>query len=604
MTSRVGSERRRLAELRDTSVAVLRLSWDASPSTLVTALVLAALQAVIPPLMVWLGKQLVDLVVEGVRTGGITEADALPTVVALGAAAALLKITTTLAGHRQRLYATVVELHAEQRILDKLASLEVSYFDRPDWYDDVSRATRDLAWRPYAVAWTVVNMAGSLVALAGMLVLLLTLSPWLALLGLFAVSPTAALNRRFNRQLYTFFRQSTTEERQRNYLRDLLTHAQTAREVKVFELAPHLLERHAELSRRRLSALRHLQGRADRRVVLGALVSGGSLGLAYGLVASWGLAGRLTPGDLAVVIGAFSAVTAQMGGVFQSLFELDQNVSFLTDYFSLLQMEPAVDVPERPAALPSSLGDGVRFEGVTFTYPHQSAPVLRGVDLHISPGQLLALVGHNAAGKTTLVKLLLRFYEADDGRITVGGVDVHELDPAELRRRIGVLFQDFARYELSVRDNVGFGRPEREPADGAVMAALSGAGAEDILRDLDGLDTNVGNLFEGGHDLSGGEWQRLAFSRLIFRDADIWVLDEPTSALDAHVEAALFARIRGMLEGRIGIVLSHRFSTVRAADVIAVMEQGCIVEFGTHDDLLAANGTYAHLFLSQAAAYR
>lgn len=596
--------RRRLAGLLGTMRSVLRLSWEAAPATLVTALVLAAFQAVIPPVMVWLGKILVDSVVEG-GGGGASQGDLVPTVAALGIAAALLKLATSVAGHRQRLYATVVELHAEQRVLERLATLDVGYFDRPDWYDQVARATRDLAWRPYGAAWTMVTMVGSLVAMAGMLVLLLTLSPWLAALGLLAVAPTAILHHGFNQELYEFFKETTADERRRRYLGELFTHAQTAREVKVFDLAAPLLDRHRDLSKRRLHVMRQLQSRADRKVVVGALVSGASLAAAYGLVASWGLEGRLTPGDLAVVIGAFSAVTAQMGGVFQSVFELDQNASFLSDYFSFLRTEPLITGPDRPAELPKALHGGVRFEGVTFTYPGHSQPVLQGVDLHVGPGQLLALVGQNAAGKTTMVKLLLRFYDPDEGRILLGGIDVRELDPMELRRRVGVLFQDFAKYELSVRDNVAFGRPEREPTDEAVMAAVRGADAEGIMLDLeDGLDSNVGSLFEGGHELSGGEWQRLALARLLFRDADVWVLDEPTSALDAEVEAVLFSRLRTLLRDRIGIVLSHRFSTVRAADVIAVMDAGRIVEFGTHDELIAAQGTYADLFHKQAAAYR
>jgi len=601
----VTNRRQRLLDLLRTLADVIRLSWEAAPSTLVTALVLAGFQAVVPPVMVWLGKVLVDLVVKGASGGTVSGADVAPTVVALGIGAAVLRVATTVAGHRQRLYATVVELHAERRILERLASLDVSHFDRPDWYDQVARATRDLAWRPYGAAWTLVSMTGSLVALAGMLVLLSTLSPLLALLGLLAVMPTAVLHRRFNQQLYRFFKESTADERQRKYLGELLTQGQTAREMKVFDVAGEVLERHRGLSEKRLGVMRELQSRADRKVVFGALLSGASLAAAYGLVASRGLAGDFTAGDLAIVIGAFSAVTTQMSGVFQSMFELDQNASFLADYFAFVRTEPESAGGERQAELPGSLEGGVNFEGVTFTYPGQAEPVLRGVDLHVGPGQLLALVGQNAAGKTTLVKLLLRFYEPDDGSITVAGVDVRQLDPRRLRARIGVMFQDFARYELTVRDNVGFGRPEREPTDEAVMAAVRGADAEAILLDLQqGLDSNVGPLFEGGHDLSGGEWQRLALARLLFRDADIWILDEPTSALDAEIEAALFGRLRTLLRDRIGIILSHRFSTVRAADVIAVVDEGRIAEFGTHDELIAAQGKYAQMFNRQAAAYR
>jgi len=224
------------------------------------------------------------------------------------------------------------------------------------------------------------------------------------------------------------------------------------------------------------------------------------------------------------------------------------------------------------------------------------------------------LVGQGQAGgglpgdvslKTSLVKILLRFYDPQQGSVRVGGVDIREVDPADLRRRVGVLFQDFAHYELSARDNVALGRTEREPTDDAVLAALRTARADELVTAMpDGLDSIVGRLFEGGHDLSGGEWQRLALARLLFRDADIWVLDEPTASLDAEVEASVFADLRALLHDRIGIVISHRFSTVRSADRIAVLEDGRVIELGTHDELVGAGGTYARLFELQAAGYR
>jgi ATP-binding cassette subfamily B protein len=245
------------------------------------------------------------------------------------------------------------------------------------------------------------------------------------------------------------------------------------------------------------------------------------------------------------------------------------------------------------------------FEDVAFTYPGGTEPALAGLSLEIRPGELVALVGDNGAGKTSLVKLLLRFYDADKGSVRIGGVDLKEVDPEDLRHRIGILFQDFTNYELSARENVNLGDVTRSSDDDAVLAALESARAADIVKGLrDGLDAKVGRLFEGGHDLSGGEWQRLALARLIYRDADIWILDEPTSALDPEAEAGIFAELREQLEGRIGIVISHRFSTVRIADRIAVIGDGRVTELGTHEELLALGGRYAHLFELQAAGYR
>jgi len=570
-----------------------------------TTVVLAALTAVVPPAMVWLGKHLVDLLVESGGNPAITGRDLAPTVVALGALAGVLRGLGTVQVHRQRLFATAVELHAERRLLERVALVDLGYFDQPEWHDRAARATRDLSWRPYSVASTLISFCGSLVGVGGMLLLLATISPLLAVLGLGSVVPSAFTQRRVNRDIYQFWNERTTEERQRQYLRELLSEPQAAKEVRAFGLAPHLLQRHAGAMSGRLDAMRRLHARADRGIVVGAIATGLALGASYALVADRGLAGKLTAGDLTLVIGAFTAVTTQMSVLLGSLFQIDQNAAFLADYFSFLEVEPLLPVAEPAAPLPDQLDDGVRFESVTFTYPGGPAPALRDLTLHVRRGELLAVVGANGAGKTSLVKLLLRFYDPDEGAVRVGGVDVRQADPSELRRRIGVLFQDYAHYELTARDNVGLGRVERPPTDDAVLAALRTAEAEDVVAALPaGLDSMVGRLFEGGHDLSGGEWQRLALARLLFRDADVWVLDEPTAALDAEVEASVFASLRTLLHDRIGIVISHRFSTVRAADRIAVLEGGTVTELGTHEELIALDGRYAELFHLQAAGYR
>jgi ATP-binding cassette, subfamily B, bacterial len=242
---------------------------------------------------------------------------------------------------------------------------------------------------------------------------------------------------------------------------------------------------------------------------------------------------------------------------------------------------------------------------VTFTYPGGTEPAVKDLSLHIRGGELIALVGENGAGKSTLIKLLLRFYDPSHGAIRVGGADLRELDPESWRSRIGVLFQDFASYEFSVRENVQMGRPGMIADDRKVLSALEDARSDWLLKKMPkGLDAKVGRLFEGGHDLSGGEWQRLALARIMYRDADIWILDEPTASLDPEAEAAIFAELKEMLRGRIGIVISHRFSTVRIADRIAVVEDGKVSELGTHEELLMARGRYAHLFELQAAGYR
>jgi ATP-binding cassette subfamily B protein len=284
---------------------------------------------------------------------------------------------------------------------------------------------------------------------------------------------------------------------------------------------------------------------------------------------------------------------------------VDQHTTFLDDYFSFLAIEPLVPVPAEPRSAPSRLARGIEFDDVTFKYPGGTEPAVAGLSLHIQDGELMALVGENGAGKSTLVKLLLRFYDADQGSVRVGGVDVKDMDPAALRGRIGVLFQDYTNYELSIRENVVMGRPDGTVDDERVMKALRDSRSEWLVKKMPkGLDSKVGRLFDGGHDLSGGEWQRLALARIMYRNADIWILDEPTSSLDPEAEAGIFAELKENLRGRIGIVISHRFSTVRIADRIAVIAQGRVTELGTHEELVGARGRYAQLFDLQAAGYR
>ena len=284
---------------------------------------------------------------------------------------------------------------------------------------------------------------------------------------------------------------------------------------------------------------------------------------------------------------------------------VDQHTTFLDDYFSFLAIDPLVPVPAAPRVVPSGSNRADRLRRRHVFVPGGTEPAVEGLSLQIRSGELIALVGENGAGKSTLVKLLLRFYDPDRGSVRIGGVDLRDLDPEQLRSRIGVLFQDYASYELSVRENVVMGRPDGLIDDDRVREALRDSRSEWLVKKMpNGLDSRVGRLFEGGHDLSGGEWQRLALARIMYRNADIWILDEPTSSLDPEAEAGIFGELKENLQGRIGIVISHRFSTVRIADRIAVIADGRVTELGTHDELLRADGRYAQLFELQAAGYR
>jgi ATP-binding cassette subfamily B protein len=435
--------------------------------------------------------------------------------------------------------------------------------------------------------------------------LLASLHYVLVLLAVVAAVLSLLLERRVNSQLYEFFYKETPEEREREYLADLLVQPRTTKEIRAYVLSDYLLGRHHDRSEE-LFRLRERMYRSGTRIsLLTGFVTGTALALAYLFLAVQGASGAIDPGGVVLVIGAFTSVSQTLSNISSTFVAVDQHTTFLDDYFSFLSIGHLVPVPAHPKALPARLEDGIEFDNVAFSYPGGTEPAVEGLNLHIRNGELMALVGENGAGKSTLVKLLLRFYDANRGSVRVGGVDLKDMDPVALRSRIGVLFQDYASYELTVRENVLMGRPDVKADDERVMEALRNSRSEWLVRKMpNGLDSKVGRLFEGGHDLSGGEWQRLALARIMYRNADIWILDEPTSSLDPEAEAGIFAELKENLRGRIGIVISHRFSTVRIADRIAVIDGGRVIEIGSHAELLKAGGRYSRLFELQAAGYR
>jgi len=498
-----------------------------------------------------------------------------------------------------------VQLEAERRLLEQASKVDLGHFDNSDWHDRLARAKRDVSWRPGDLTWSVLGLSGNIVTIVLMAGLLASLHWVLVVLALSAALLSLALERRVTAKLYEFFYKETPEEREREYLGDLLVQPRTTKEIRAYVLADYLLGRHRDRSEE-LYRLREQMYRSGTRIsMLTGFVTGTALALAYLFVAMEGISGGISPGGVVLVIGAFTSVSGTLGNISSTFVAVDQHTTFLEDYFSFLAIDRLVPVPKPARDVPKSLEAGIEFDDVSFTYPGGTEPAVKNLDLHIRGGELIALVGENGAGKSTLVKLLLRFYDPTEGGIRIGGADLRELDPEALRSRIGVLFQDYASYELSVRENVQMGRPGQIGDDKRVLAALEDARSDWLLRKMPkGLDAKVGRLFEGGHDLSGGEWQRLALARIMYRDADVWILDEPTSSLDPEAEAAIFAELKEVLKGRIGIVISHRFSTVRIADRIAVIVDGKVAELGSHEELLRANGRYAQLFELQAAGYR
>ena len=582
----------------------MSLAWAASPKLLIRYTLLGMFNSIIPPIVVWLGAVLVNKIAEA-RLHPLDFNDMLPILIGLWLSFIIQRAIGSYIGYGRNLYVRRVELEAERRLLAKAARVDLGHFDNSDWHDRLARAKRDVSWRPGDLTWSVLGLSGNIVTIILMAGLLASLHWLLVILALATSLLSLLIESRVTNRLYKYFYQETPEERERNYIGDLLVQPRTTKEIKAYVLADYLLGRHKNISDHLFKQRAKMYQSGVRISVISGLVTGTTLALAYVFVALRGIQGTIDPGGVVLVIGAFTSVAGTLGQISQTFVAVDQHTRFLDDYFSFLKIEALIPVPAKPSELPEGKIEGISFENVSFSYPGGHGQAVENLSLNIRKGELMALVGENGAGKSTLVKLLLRFYDVQGGSVKIGGIDVKDMDPEYLRGRIGVLFQDYATYELSIRENVLMGWPYNGSDDEKVMKALKDSRSEWLVKKMpSGLDSKVGRLFEGGHDLSGGEWQRLALARIMYRNADIWILDEPTSSLDPEAEAGIFAELKENLKGRIGIVISHRFSTVRIADRIAVIDEGHIKELGTHKELLAAGNTYARLFELQASGYR
>ncbi|AUX47477.1 ABC transporter [Sorangium cellulosum] len=618
-----------LSRLRDSfayTPRTLALVWRSSKAASLALGLLTLAAAVLPLGVAYVGKAIMDAVVA--RDG---RAALVWVSVELGLVAALSLVQRGLSLTRQLLGARLsIDIHA--LILGKALSLDLLHFEDPEFYDQLTRARREASSRPAAVVTESFSLVQNLITLAGYAALLVGFSGLAVLALVLAAVPATVAEARFSGAAFRLRNWRSPETRRLNYLEHVLANDGHAKEVKLFGLGPMFLERYKALS---ASFYREDKALAVRRAGwafgLSLLATAAFYGC-YGAMALGAAAGRLSLGEMVLYVAsfrqgqqAFQAVLAGVGG----MYEHNLYMSNLFQYLNIPTSAPAAALPAAagadarasegrggaalPAgeAAPAPAGDaaagerGVRFEGVGFRYAGQSRWALRDVDLHIPAGESLALVGHNGAGKTTFIKLLTRLYEPTEGRILLDGKDLRAWDPGALRRRIGVVFQDFNRYQLRLRENVGLGSVDHLEDEARIALAAARGGADEVVAAVPGgLDAQLGRWFKEGVELSGGQWQKIALARAFMREeADILVLDEPTAALDAEAEHAVFERFRSLARGRTTIVISHRFPTVRMADRILVLDGGRIVEEGTHDELVARGQRYARMFALQAEGY-
>jgi ATP-binding cassette subfamily B protein len=578
----------------------LQMAWGSTRWLLAGALATQVVAALAPPVQLAAVRALVD---------GVVEDRPRAQVIAVVLLMVGVVVAQRLAGLANSSLMTLTRDHASadavSRYLETASRLDAGHLTDSAFHDRMRHAGEVAGDRFGSVVFGLIGALGAVVGMAGLSAVLLSISPAVAGLVVASMVPWIWAQRRGFSIVREVRGALLPRRRQQAYLRSLVTDPGTALELLAAGAGDAIAGRHRALSDDILLLERPAHVRQFLIIATGTVVGGLLLVAAFLVAALAALSGRATPGDAAAAVAGLSAFLMITGNLANSVSGLLQHGPYLVDYFDFLATPPLLEVPAVPARIPAGLGAGIALDDVTFTYPGATAPALQEVSLTLRPGELVALVGENGAGKSTLVKLLLRFFDPDAGRISVSGLDLRACAPPEIRSRTAVVFQDFARYQFNVRDVVRLGDTTARPDDGRVWAALRSAGLDQFVAGLPGgLDTQLGPLFPGGRDVSGGQWQRLAIARLFYRAADVLVLDEPTSSLDPESEALTFARLKSELGHRVGIVSSHRFSTVRSADRIAVLHEGRLVECGTHDELLAEGGRYAQLFRRQAAAYR
>ena len=585
----------------------VKLVWQTNRWATIGLGFLTLAGALLPASQAWVGKLIVDGVVASIQQGA--DPEVVRTVFVYLILELALFLLNTALNQARRLIQQLIQLQLANRIrgeiIQKALTLDLAFFEHPDFYDRLQNARRESGYKPVDLINDTFLIVQNTITLISFAVLLLRFSPWLVIILLVTSIPAFIAETRFSEEGFRLLTRRAPETRQINYLSRLLTEDTSAKEIKLFNLGETLLTRYMTLFDKFF--------REDKSLALRRAVAGFGLGLiatlgfygSYAWIVWHTVQGKISLGDMTLYLTIFRQGQTTFQGILSGIGNIYENNLFMANLFDFLGLKPQMGVAEQNQGLSVPLRSGIEFRGVGFRYPDSEEWALRDIDLTIRPGEKIALVGPNGAGKTTLIKLLSRLYDPTEGTILIDGIDIRALDPRDLRQRIGVIFQDFVRYHLAASENIGFGQIEALDRLEQIVESARKSGAHSVIENLpDGYRTMLGRWFHGGHELSVGQWQKIALARAFMRDAEILVLDEPTASLDAETEYEIFRRFQELTVGKMAILISHRFSTVRMADRIVVIQEGRIVEIGNHHDLLKQGGIYGHLFSLQAEGYR
>lgn len=585
-----------------------RMIWEVSPRLTVWNAALRLVQSAIPLLMLYVGKEIVDEVIAFAKVyqPGMAWSDTyiiwywVAAELGLAIASSLLGRAITLT---DSLLGDLVNNDSSVRIIRHAATLDLYQFEDATFYDKLERARTQTAGRT-ALMSMVLSQAQDLITVVFLAGGLVAFNPWLLVILVVAVIPSFVGETKFNQETYSLTRSWTPERRELDYLRYIGASNETAKEIKIFGLEDFIATRFKVISDKYFLANQRL---ALRRAGWGALFSAlGTLSYyaAYVFVIWQTVVGIITVGTLTFLAGAFSRLQGLLQGIVGRFSRIAETSLYLQDLFDFLELKPFSQNHVGKRRVPRPVREGFRFENVGFKYPDSEQWALRHLTFTLHPGEKLALVGENGAGKTTLVKLLAHLYEPSEGRILLDGVDLCEFDPEDLRREIGIIFQDYVRFMFTASENIAIGNiPEKDDRPRIEDAAHKSL-ADSVVAGLPKkYDQMLGKRFVGGVDLSGGQWQKVALARAYMRDAQLIILDEPTAALDARAEHEVFVRFAELMKGKAAVLISHRFSTVRMADRILFLEHGQLLELGSHEELVVKGGKYAELFRLQAKGY-
>jgi ATP-binding cassette subfamily B protein len=577
--------------------------WNTSPKLALINITLRLFKSLVPIISLYIGKLIIDEVLALVATPNPSLSHLTILIASEFAVLIISDLLNRGIGLSDNLLGDLFANNSSVKLMEHAGKLDLAQFEDSQFYDKLERARRQTLGRTVLMS-QVLEQFQNTITILSLLVGMVAFNPWLILLIVVAIIPAFLGESHFNSQNYSLVRSWTPQRRELDYLRFTGASDETAKEVKIFGLTSFLAKRFKKVADAYYEETKKI---AIKRAFWGMLLAAlGTLGyyVAYGLIVFDTVQGIITVGTLTFLAGSFSRLKSLFEGILNKFSTVSEGAMYLQDFFDFFNIEPKVSNSSGNVPFPKVISKGFSFENVSFQYDKNPKPVIENLSFELPAGQKLALVGENGAGKTTLVKLLVRLYDPTSGIIRLDGIDLRDYNAADLQGQTSVIFQDFIKYQLNARENIGTGNVEALDELDTIKAAAGKSLASTVIEELpDKYDQMIGRRFHNGIDLSGGQWQKIALGRAYMRDAQLLILDEPTAALDARAEHEVFERFAELTKGKTAVLISHRFSTVRMADKILVLEKGRKLEYGTHEELILANGKYAELFNLQAKGY-